>query len=240
MLKKTKLTIQIIILILIILGVGYYFINEFYLKNKYYKFEKSNITLEQIFEFKVMRNDLNEEQIQDYQDRFDSKVLNVFAAEDNFNFSALNSIGNIKRILYDFEGARDVWEYVGYMREENSLSFFNLGNLYAEDLKDNKKAEENFLKCLENSTGEAGNEQYYLGIVNFYKYYYSEKKQKIEKILLDSLKTEEYKNNQTILSLLATYYGDNNQPIKALEYWQKILVMDPENEGVKLEIENLK
>jgi len=238
--SNTKKIIQIIVFVIVVLVVGYYFINEFYLKDRHAGPEKPDVTLEQVFEFKVVRDDFTQEQIDDYQERFDRKVGQVQNSPDSFNFSSLNSIGMIKKELYDFEGARDVWEYVSYMSPENSLSFFHLGNLYMEDLKDNQKAEENFLIALENSENERGNEQYYRAVTTFYTYYYTEKKQQVEKILLDVLKTELYKESFDVMTLLATYYGNNNQKEKAIEYWQKALALDPGNEAVIGEIERIK
>jgi len=233
---------QIAILILVIAVAGYYFYNEFYHspKPKEQNRQEANLDLDQFFEFKVVRQDLTEDQIDDYRQRFDRDIGQVLANPDHFNFSALNNMAMIKRVLHDFEGARDIWEYISLKRPKNSLSFYNLGSLYAEEFKDNQKAEENYLKCLENSKGESGNEQYYRAVVDFYTYYYPEKKKQIERILLDALNQKEYKNSQDLMALLATYYQNNGQLDKALEYWQKILKLDPGNEGVRREIERIK
>ncbi len=236
-----KKTWQIIILLLIVLGVAYYFFNGFYLKSRQKQASKTPQTaLDRLFEFKVARQDLSQKQIEKYKKEFDKDVDLILANKDHFDFEAVNDIGRVKKILHDYEGARDAWEFLSLKRPKNSLSFFNLGNLYAEDLKDNQKAEENYLKCLKNSKGESGNEQYYRAVVNFYTYYYPTKKKQIEKILLNGLSQQEYKNNQNLLSLLATYYQNNGQPKKALEYWQKILKLDPGNTAVMEEIEKLK
>ncbi len=247
--KINKKTIQIIILILIILGVGYYFFNEFYSDkknsdNNYYvdnNYKIEQASLEEIFEFKIFNENLNEEQINKYKEKFDNLVKQVKTFEkDKISLSVLNSLGQIKNILHDFDGARKVWEYACIINPKNSISFFNLGTLYSENLKDNEKAEINFMKALQNSAGEKANEQYYRGVVNFYTYFYTEKKQQIEKILLQGLETEQYKNNQDLLALLATYYGNNNQKQKAIEYWGKVLEIDPNNKAVINEIEKLK
>jgi len=231
--SNRKKLIQIIILIIIILGVGYYFLNEFYLS------KPKLANLEELFEFKVVRQDLTQAQIDDYKNRFESNITQIQSSESGFILSSFNSMGMIKKILYDFEGAEKIWEYTGFKSPKNSLSFFNLGILYMEDLKDNKKAEKNFLIALENSEGERGNEQYYRMVFDFYTYYYPQKESKIEGILLDVLRLEVYQNNPDILSLLATYYGNNGQKEKALKYWQKVLMLNPDNEAVKNEIYKL-
>jgi tetratricopeptide (TPR) repeat protein len=232
-----KKTIYIVILIVLLAGVGFYFYKE---NNKKPIEKQKEITLEQILVLNIKRTDLTHEQETKYKLDFEEDKKDVLTSSDGFNMSALINIGSIKRGVGDFEGARDVWEYVGVKRPDNSISFFNLGQLYAENLKDNQKAEESFLRCLENSIGESGNEQYYRGVVDFYTYFYPEKISEVEKILLEALETEQYQNSQDLLALLATYYGKNGQKEKALEYWQRVLKIDPGNEGVKMEIERLK
>lgn len=234
--SNTKKIIQITVFVIVVLAVGYYFINEFYLS----KTSEQEFNVEEMLEFKLVREDFVQEQIDDYQQRFEKIKNQILASGNDFNFSAFNSLGMIKKALYDFEGAKQVWEYANIKSPKNSLSFFNLGILYMDDLKDNQKAEENFLIVLKNSKGEKGNEQYYRIIVGFYAYYYPEKKAQIEKILLDALKLENYKDNVNILALLAAYYQDEGQKEKALEYWERALVLDPENEAIKNEINNLK
>jgi len=65
-------------------------------------------------------------------------------------FNSWITLGGSYKLIGDFEGARDSWDYAGSIRPGNSTSFNNLGDLYAYYLKDNEKAEENFLKAIEN------------------------------------------------------------------------------------------
>jgi tetratricopeptide (TPR) repeat protein len=232
--KKT--IIQLIILLAVILAVAAYFV--FF--NKSNETVKDQSVLAKILEFKVVRTDLSQAQIEEYKKDFDEDIKTVLNSQDRFDLAVLNNIGMIKRTLRDFDGAKETWNFLSLNRPKNSISFFNLGLLYAEDLKDNKKAEENYLMALKNSAGESGNEQYYRAIVDFYTYNYPEKKTEIEKILLDVLKTEQYAESVDILSLLATYYQNNGEKENALIYWQKILKLDPNNMAVKGEIERLK
>jgi tetratricopeptide (TPR) repeat protein len=233
-----KKIIYIIILVLLATGIGFYFYRE--QAKKKTPAEQKTANLEQILLLNIKRTDLPAEKIAQYQKDFAEDKKLILNSEDAFNMSALMNIGQIKSGVGDFDGARDAWEYVSAKRPKNSLSFFNLGQLYAEKFKDNQQAEENFLKTLENSKDENGNEQYYRGVVDFYTYFYPEKITEVEKILLAALQTELYQNSQDLMALLATYYGNNGQKEKALEYWQKILKMDPGNTGVKGEIERLK
>lgn len=80
-------------------------------------------------------------------------------------FSYWLDLGSYRRMIGDYEGAREAWEYVNTIRPLNSISFNNLGDLYAYYLKDNKKAEENFLTAVKN-----GPEQVYI-YRNLYDFY---------------------------------------------------------------------
>lgn len=229
--------IYIIILVLLAAGIGFYFYNE---KKQPNGEQPSAVSLDKILTLDIKKTNLSQEQIASFQENFAADKKLVLTTTSTFNLAAFNDIAMIKRMVGDFEGARDAWAYIGLKSPKNSVSFLNLGQLYAEDLKDNKKAEENFLMALENSKGESGNEQYYRGVVDFYTYFYPEKIGEVEKILLAAVATEQYQNSQDLLALLATYYQNNGQKEKALEYWRKVLLIDPDNEGVKGEIERLK
>lgn len=72
-----------------------------------------------------------------------------------------------RKMFGDYEGAREIWEYLGKINPKNPVVFNNLGDLYAYFLKDTRKAEENFLKALEN-----GPDQIYIyrNTYEFYRY----------------------------------------------------------------------
>lgn len=57
-------------------------------------------------------------------------------------------LGLLKKTLGDFEGAKAAWEFVSVIRPKDSISRHNLGNLYWQNLKDLKKAEENYLEAI--------------------------------------------------------------------------------------------
>lgn len=60
-------------------------------------------------------------------------------------------LGLLRKSIDDFEGAKDAWEYASALRPKNSVSFVNLGDLYAYYLDDAEAAEENFLLAIENN-----------------------------------------------------------------------------------------
>ncbi|MEW5907575.1 MAG: hypothetical protein AB1643_00085 [Patescibacteria group bacterium] len=63
-------------------------------------------------------------------------------------------LGIYRKIIGDYEGAVEAWEYVSVVSPKNSTSFHNLGDLYAFYLKDYQKAEKNFLIAIENNPSQ--------------------------------------------------------------------------------------
>ena len=83
------------------------------------------------------------------------------------SFNELLALGLEKKRINDYEGARDAWERAGVVSPTNSISFNNLGDLYAYYLKDNKKAEENFLIAIKNGPNQI---YIYRSLYEFYRY----------------------------------------------------------------------
>ena len=77
-------------------------------------------------------------------------------------------LGVYRKMIGDYEGAREVWEYTSVIRPQNSISFNNLGELYAYYLKDNAKAEENYKKAIENDPAAV---YIYRNFFDFYRYF---------------------------------------------------------------------
>ena len=76
-------------------------------------------------------------------------------------------LGIYRKMIGDYEGASEVWEYTAIIRPKSSTPFNNLGDLYGYYIKDNKKAEENFLKALENDPKDIS---LYRNLYDFYRY----------------------------------------------------------------------
>jgi len=77
-------------------------------------------------------------------------------------------LGVYRKMIGDYEGAREVWEYASVIRPQNSTSFNNLGELYAYYLKDNAKAEKNYKKAIENDPSAI---YIYRNFFDFYRYF---------------------------------------------------------------------
>ncbi len=69
------------------------------------------------------------------------------------------------KMIGDFDGAREIWEYMIAKNSADFVPYYNLANLYGYYLKDNSKAEEYFKKTIE------VNPQYIAGYAAFYDFY---------------------------------------------------------------------
>lgn len=94
------------------------------------------------------------------------KLSNELKANNDF-FDGWLDLGIYRKMIGDYEGAKECWEYASAIRPLNSISFNNLGDLYGYYLKDYKKAEENFLKALENGPDQV---YIYRNTYEFYRY----------------------------------------------------------------------
>ena len=69
--------------------------------------------------------------------------------ENNPNsFSDWLYLGLNRKAISDYEGAKLVWEYAKLLNPNNFVIRGNMGDLYAYYLRDNQKAEENYLEAL--------------------------------------------------------------------------------------------
>lgn len=76
------------------------------------------------------------------------------------------SLGINRKIVEDFEGAKEAWEYAAYLSPKTAVIFSNLGDLYGYYLKDFSKAEMNFKKAISNDLTFPN---YYIKTADFYR-----------------------------------------------------------------------
>jgi len=60
-------------------------------------------------------------------------------------------LGVYRKNIGDYDGAIEAWNYALVLQPKSSITFNNLGDLYGYYLKDSIKAEQNFLKAIENA-----------------------------------------------------------------------------------------
>lgn len=100
----------------------------------------------------VFPDSMSESMQRETELRINNFIGNLEANPDDFN--SWMDLGLLRKLIEDYEGAREAWEYGSIIRSKNTLSFLNLGVLYGYFLKDNARAELNYLKAIENNTAD--------------------------------------------------------------------------------------
>lgn len=143
-------------------------------------------------------------------------------------------LGLLKKVIGDYEGARDAWEYAGAIRPENSVSFANLGELYWRYLPDYPRAEKNFLTAIKNMPDDSST---YTSLSDLYYYSYSEKKDQADDILLKGIAANPKDSN--LMRWLASLYEREKKYSEALGWWRKVLALFPRDAAVQERISEL-
>lgn len=150
-------------------------------------------------------------------------------------FDGWIQIGLLKKIIGDFEGSRDAWEYAGIIQPKNSLSFSNLGELYWRYLHEYAKSETNFRISIKHKPEDIQN---YVSLAELYHYSFKEKTDLADDVLLEGLGNNP--GDGTLMRRLAYLYEQRGEWARALEWWEKVLVSTPGDEEVKNKIERAK
>lgn len=143
-------------------------------------------------------------------------------------------VGLLKKIIGDFIGARDAWEYASTIRPQNSLSFANLGELYWHYLPDFPRSEKNFLISIKNKPDDTS---VYMSLSDLYSYSYTAKKDQADDILLKGIAANP--GDIDLMKWLAALYEREKNYVSALEWWKKVLEKAPTDAVVKERIEAL-
>lgn len=127
-------------------------------------------------------------------------------------------LGVNRKTLGDYEGAREVWEYVKILTPAYIVAWNNLGDLYHFYLKEYVKSEENWKKTI---VLQPDYIQGYSGLVDLYKYSFKEKMSEIPVILKEGI----IKNPDSIdlQVMLAHYYNDAGQTTEAKNAYNKAI-----------------
>ena len=94
-----------------------------------------------------------------------SKNIDNLKSKPDF-FDEWISLGINRKMINDYEGAKEAWEYGAILSPKSAVVFSNLGDLYGYYLKDNAKAEKDFLKAIDNDSAFPN---YYLRAADFYR-----------------------------------------------------------------------
>lgn len=172
------------------------------------------------------------ERQKEQEDMFKALVRKINQEPDTLAFWI--DLGLVKKVFEDYLGARDAWEYAGLLRPKDSVSLANLGDLYWHFLPNFPKAETNFLKALENNPE---NLALYKDLSDLYLFSYKEKAALADDILLKGL--EKNSKSVALLAWLGNYYRDLGDAAKARGYYQQALEIEPTNDSIRRELNNL-
>ncbi|MEK7554772.1 MAG: tetratricopeptide repeat protein [Patescibacteria group bacterium] len=88
--------------------------------------------------------------------------------EDPDSYNDWLSLALYWKMIGDYDGAREIWEYLAETRPGEAVSLHNLGNLYANELHDFAKAEQYYLEAIKRRPEF---DYLYYAVYEFYRYY---------------------------------------------------------------------
>ncbi len=183
--------------------------------------------------YQVKKENFPQAAIDGYKTQFDEVAKNL--RQNPVSLNDWNRLGTIKKIIGDYQGAEMAWLKANDINPKNSTSFGALGDLYGFELKQPAKSEQMYLTAIANDPKEMN---WYLSLSEVYRYAYPEKQNLTVDILLRGL--AELPDNPTLVANLATYYKDTNDISKAIEWYEKLVKISPDNVAAKQDLAELK
>ncbi|OGZ34120.1 MAG: hypothetical protein A2Y98_02185 [Candidatus Portnoybacteria bacterium RBG_19FT_COMBO_36_7] len=228
----SKIFFAIIFVILLIAAGNFYVYEKGYLVD-WFGPKNEQTSVEKLLSFEVKDTMLSADYVQRFQGQFENLKSKLQQNPDDFN--SWVTLGILKKTVNDYEGARDVWIYAGQIRPKSSSPFANLGDLYANFLNEPAKAEENIKKAIENDPNDIN---FYFSLADIYRYKIPGKEALYEQTLLEAL--NKFIDDVNIISSLASYYRLTNQTEKAIQFYEKLVKLNPDNETARQDLEELK
>lgn len=213
------------VLVLVVIGLVVFF-------KQPNKTNESVVVKDDLLTLKVLDTRLQPDQVDTIKKQFEAAVMAVQTNPDSYNDWI--TIGILKKQVNDYDGARLVWEKAVVMRPAGSLPLYNLANLYADFLNNPEKAEEYYLSALKNSPDLV---QAYLNLADLYKNKLNQP-EKVEPLMLEGLtKTS---NDPNFYAYLGGFYKETKNYAKAIEYFEKLSKVNPNDTTITKEIANLR
>ena len=183
--------------------------------------------------FEIKNQSLTPEVAQLFQQRF-NETKEILQKEPD-NFDKWLYLGVLKKGVGDYEGSRDVFIYAGQIRPGNSTSFGNLADLYTYFLNEPQKAESAIKQAIANDPNEYS---FYLSLADIYRYKFPDGNALYEKTMLDAL--QKFPDTPNLIAPLAGFYRDTGQTAKAIEWYEKLLKLTPDNQAAKDDLAELR
>jgi len=155
------------------------------------------------------------------------------------NTSILIAIAQIKYQVQDLDGAIKAYSGALEIQPTNTSILNNLGDIYRQK-RDYEKSAGMYRKIIETNPKWINA---YRELVDIYYYYISDKYPEMEELLLTGIeKNKEFGGEAPVdfYSMLAVFYDRTENVAKAIEYFEKVLELTPENDSAKIRLEELK
>jgi len=220
MLRKNQIFVILILIIVIAIFSFFYFKNRnTFIKEDIFSLPKGTV--------------LTEAQKQKFEE------AKAILEDDPSNAEALIKIAQVKYDIYDLEGSKKVYLKALEFKPDDLLILNNLADIYNQ-LKDYENAEKILLRLTETSPGWKNG---FRELKSLYYFHMKEKYPQVEGILLKGIEANKKLFGEApvdFYAMLAVFYKDTGQKGKAIPYYEKVLEMDPTNEGAKIDLEELK
>ena len=199
----------------------------------YFSPSDDQLLIEETFDFeKYLEIGYSQEQI----DRLFTELdrLNSLLRDNPNDYNALLKIGNIYMMIKEYEKAEVVFLRIIEIEPDFAQAHANLGELYGSFWEEKLKAVEHYKKAIELNPWRS---QYYRTLADLYRSDFPEKKDEIEPLILKGIK--EYPDNVDFYTYLVSYFRQENNIPKAIDYLKQVLKIDPNNITLKQELNEL-
>jgi len=217
-----KVIIAIVVLVLII-GAGL-FIN--YLKNR------PSEEIQELFSLPEGAVLTEEQQV-----KFDAAIT---ALKENINNpQALIALAQVKYSVQDLDGAIKVYLKALEIQPTDTLILNNLADIYTQK-EEYEKAAEFYLRIIEHTPKWVNA---YRNLATIYRYHLKDRYPEMEQLLLDGIKIiKELEGGAPVdfYSMLAVFYDETGNIEKAIENYEIVVELTPENQSAKMRLEELK
>lgn len=221
--KEYKKVIIAIVVLVLIIGAGL-FMN--YLRNR------PSQEMQELFVLPEGTVLTEEQQI-----KFDAAQT---ALEENINSAqALIALAQLKYDIRDLDGAITVYLKALEIQPTNTLILNNLADIYTQK-KEYQKAADMYLQIIDHTPKWVNA---YRNLATIYKFQLKDRYSDMEQILLDGIKIiEELEGGAPtdLYSMLAVFYDETGEIDKAIEYYEIVVKLTPENTSAKMRLEELK
>lgn len=216
---KKKIDISLVLVFIIFIGtIIFYF--------TYYKVDKTETTSyadDNIYTANDFKNSgLEPEELDRLINRLNKTY--VLLEEKNNPYSSWIDIGMYKKVLGDYKGAEEAWMNAVTLTDRPDLAYGNLANIYFYNIKNYDLAEEYYQKAIEISVNPF---TYREGLSDLYRYIKTDKKDLIEKNMLDGALSDPNRKLK-YFEYLYYYFVDEKNIDKEAEYLKKIKEVNPE------------